>query len=85
MSLALRSGKAYPREADKAEARASPSVSTNVNAALVHRRYSDVVRTGSPSAGSGKGDVAKGNRPRSASDSNIGLNEESFEISGRRD
>jgi hypothetical protein len=81
MSLALRSGRAYPRVAEGAEAEVSPTVLTFVNTDPANRRsYSDVVKAGSPSCESGAGNIANGNRPRSASESNVGQNEGSNEI-----
>jgi hypothetical protein len=84
MSLTLQSGKAYPWEAEKAEATVLPKVAMKVHTDPANcRSYSDVIRAGSPSCESGMGGVAKGNRPWSASNSNMALNEGSIEIPRR--
>src|SRR5262245_25204952 len=83
MSMALRSGRAYPREADQDGAQGPPAAWTHVQTDPVNRRsYSDVVRTGSssPVSESGKGsDVIYCRRPRSVSESNVGMKGSSIE------
>jgi hypothetical protein len=83
MSLALRSGKAYPRDAEKDGAPGSPTVWTKVGTdPVTQRSYSDIVRSGSPSLDneSGRGDgVIYCRRPRVVSESNVGHNEGSIE------
>ena len=76
MSMALRSGKAYPREAHQAGAQGPHAVQTDIYTDPVNRRsYSDVVRSGSPSQDEESGkrsDVAYSRRPRSVSELNVG-------------